>query len=265
MSDKPQPLRSPLLDGPAGQNGKHIVHGFFTRKGGVSEGIYSGLNVGSGSNDVPQLVQENRRRVAETLGVAPDHLITVHQVHSPDVIYVTKPLGTPRPKADAMVTDIPGIAIGALSADCGPVLFADHQAGIIGSAHAGWRGAFTGVLENTIEAMIRLGAKRENIIAVLGPTIGPENYEIGPEFYSEFTGKDPSFAKYFQPSAKDDHKLFDLWAFITDRLTAAGVKAEALRQCTYADEKQFYSYRRTTHRGEPDYGRQIAAIAIVTD
>ncbi|MDT6939091.1 peptidoglycan editing factor PgeF [Brucella pseudogrignonensis] len=265
MTDKPQPLRSPLLDGPAGTNGKRIAHGFFTRKGGVSDGIYAGLNVGSGSNDVPELVTENRRRVAETLGVAPDHLITVHQVHSPDVVYVTEPLSTPRPKADAMVTNIPGIAIGALSADCGPVLFADHQAGVIGSAHAGWRGAFTGVLENTIEAMIKLGAKRENIIAVLGPTIGSDNYEVGPEFYAEFTGKDASFATYFQPSDKEDHKLFDLWAFITDRLAAAGVKADALRECTYADEDQFYSYRRTTHRGEPDYGRQIAAIAIIKD
>jgi len=164
-----------------------------------------------------------------------------------------------------MVTNVPGIAIGALSADCGPVLFADHEAGVIGSAHAGWRGAFTGVLENTIEAMIELGAKRENIVAVLGPTIGPENYEVGPEFYAEFTGKDVSYDKYFQPSGKEGHKLFDLWTFITDRLAKANVKAEALRQCTYANEDQFYSYRRTTHRNEPDYGRQIAAIAIVND
>lgn len=265
MTDKPQPLRSSLLDGPAGSNGKRIAHGFFTRKGGVSNGIYAGLNVGSGSNDIPELVTENRRRVAEALGVASDHLITVHQVHSPDVVYVAEPLSTPRPKADAMVTNIPGIALGALSADCGPVLFADHEAGVIGSAHAGWRGAFTGVLENTVDAMIKLGAKRENIIAVLGPTIGPDKYEVGPEFYAEFTLKDPSFVKYFQPSKKDDHKLFNLWTFITDRLTAAGVKADALRQCTYADEDQFYSYRRTTHRNEPDYGRQIAAITIIRD
>ncbi|URQ75479.1 MAG: peptidoglycan editing factor PgeF [Candidatus Ochrobactrum gambitense] len=263
MTDMPQPLRSPLLDKPAGQAGKRIAHGFFTRKGGVSDGIYAGLNVGAGSDDVAEHVAENRRRVAESLGVEPDHLLTVHQVHSPDVLHVTAPFDSPRPKADAMVTNIPGIALGALSADCGPVLFADHEAGVIGSAHAGWRGAFSGVLENTIDAMIGLGAKRENIVAVLGPTIGPDNYEVGPEFYAEFLSKDPAYARYFRASDKPDHKLFDLWTFITDRLTKAGVQAESLRQCTYADEDQFFSYRRTTHRKEPDYGRQIAAIAIV--
>ncbi len=173
--------------------------------------------------------------------------------------------GAPRPKADAMVTNVPGIAIGALSADCGPVLFADHAAGVIGSAHAGWRGAFTGVLENTVEAMIGLGARRENIVAVLGPTIGPDNYEVGPEFFAEFTARDPAYARYFRPSEKDGHRLFDLWTFITDRLAGAGVQAEALRRCTYAEEDLFYSYRRNTHRREPDYGRQIAAIAIVED
>ncbi len=265
MTDQPQPLRSKLLDGPAAQNGTRIVHGFFTRKGGVSQGIYKGLNVGAGSNDEPEKVTENRRRVAETLGVAPDHLMSVHQVHSPDVVHVTAPFTGERPKADAMVTNVPGLAIGALSADCGPVLFADHQAGVIGSAHAGWRGALTGVLENTIDAMIGLGAKRENIVAVLGPTIGPDNYEVGPEFYSAFLERNPAYTAYFQPSDKPEHKLFDLWTFITDRLSAAGVKAEALRACTYADGEQFYSYRRTTHRKEPDYGRQIAAIAIIND
>lgn len=263
MNEKPQPLRSHLLDGPAGQNGLRVSHGFFTRKGGVSSGIYAGLNVGGGSDDFPENVQENRHRVASYLGVVPDNLLTVHQVHSPDVIPVTEPFGAPRPKADAMVSNVPGIAIGALSADCGPVLFADHQAGVIGSAHAGWRGALTGVLENTINAMIELGAQRENIVAVLGPTIGPDNYEVGPEFYAQFIDKDQTFTTYFKPSAKVDHKLFDLWAFIIDRLTGAGVKAEALRQCTYADEDQFYSYRRATHRNEVDYGRQIAAIAII--
>src|SRR5690606_22908727 len=210
-----------------------------------------------------QHVQINRERVAQYLGVKPDHLLTVHQVHSPDVLLVTKPHDLPRPKADAMVTNIPGIAIGALSADCGPVLFADHQAGVIGSAHAGWRGALTGVLENTINAMIELGAQRENIVAILGPTIGPNHYEVGPEFYAQFIDKDQAFTTYFEPSTKADHKLFDLWAFIIDRLTSAGVKAEALRQCTYANEEQFYSYRRATHRNEADYGRQIAAIAII--
>lgn len=265
LRDIPRPLVSPLLDGPAALNGARITHGFFTRKGGVSEGIYAGLNVGAGSNDDQEKVTENRRRVANFLAVAPDHLMTVHQVHSPDVVHVTAPFTGERPKADAMVTSVPGIAIGALSADCGPVLFADHQAGVIGSAHAGWRGALTGVLENTIEAMIGLGAKRENIVAVLGPTIGPDHYEVGPEFRAEFTAKDPSYTQYFKASGKEGHSLFDLWTFITDRLTSAGVKADCLRQCTYANEDAFYSYRRTTHRKEPDYGRQIAAIAIIAD
>ncbi|PWL17082.1 peptidoglycan editing factor PgeF [Falsochrobactrum shanghaiense] len=263
MTDKPQPLRSAWLEGPAGHNGRRIAHGFFTREGGVSAGTYAGLNVGGGSNDTPECVAENRRRVAETLGVSADHLMTVHQVHSADVLHVTQPFGIPRPKADAMVTDVPGIAIGALSADCGPVLFADHKAGVVGSAHAGWRGAFDGVLENTVEAMIGLGASRENIIAVLGPTIGPENYEVGPEFYGQFITRDPAYTTYFRPSNKEGHRLFDLWRFITDRLTGAGVQADALRQCTYANEDLFYSYRRMTHRNEPDYGRQIAAIAII--
>lgn len=267
MNTKLQPIQSPLLSSePTDGNARaprRIVHGFFTRQGGISEGIYAGLNVGVGSKDDPEAVRENRKRVADYLGVADDHLMTVYQVHSPDVITVTEPFSSPRPKADAMVTNVPGIALGALSADCGPVLFADEQAGVIGSAHAGWRGAFTGVLENTVEAMIALGARRENIVAVLGPTIGPENYEVGPEFYAEFIGKDSSYSKYFTPSDKPDHKMFNLWLFITDRLHQAGVQASALGLCTYANEDQFYSYRRTTHRGEPDYGRHIAAIALV--
>lgn len=262
MSDTPKPLRSPLLDTVDSSADKRIVHGFFTRRGGISTGIYAGLNVGGGSDDVAAHVEHNRQLVAKTLGVAAENLMTVHQVHSPDVLTITAPFQPPRPKADAMVTNVPGIALGALSADCGPVLFADHQAGVIGSAHAGWRGALSGVLENTIEAMINLGAKRENIVAVLGPTIGPDNYEVGPEFYAEFTAKDPSYQSYFRPSSNDEHKMFDLWRFITDRLTAAGIKASALEQCTYAHEDQFFSYRRATHRNEPDYGRQIAAIAI---
>lgn len=262
LSGKPQPLHSELIDGNANPDGKRIVHGFFTRKGGISAGIYAGLNVGGGSNDVPEHVQHNRALVADALGVTVDHLLTVHQVHSPDVLTITTPFQPPRPKADAMVTNVPGIAIGALSADCGPVLFADQTAGVIGSAHAGWRGAFSGVLENTVQAMVDLDATRENIVAVLGPTIGPDNYEVGPEFFAEFTAKDPSYDRYFRASTKPQHHMFNLWLFITDRLTAAGVKASSLQQCTYADEDQFFSYRRATHRNEPDYGRQIAAIAI---
>ncbi|PRD45269.1 peptidoglycan editing factor PgeF [Phyllobacterium phragmitis] len=258
--DRPAPIRSPLLET---GDGKYIVHGFFTRQGGVSQGIYHGLNVGAGSHDEPKNVAENRRRVAHSLGVKPENLLTVHQVHSPDVITVTGRFDGERPKADAMVTNTPGIALGALSADCGPVLFADIEARVIGSAHAGWRGAIGGILENTVEAMIALGADRSRIVAVLGPTIGPENYEVGPEFFAEFIAKNASYAHYFSPSRQENYKMFDLWSFILDRLKASGVNADALKKCTYADEAQFFSYRRTTHRNEADYGRQISAIAIV--
>ncbi|MFK4823626.1 peptidoglycan editing factor PgeF [Paenochrobactrum sp. BZR 588] len=259
---KPQPQQAAQLEKTGSQSGQTIVHGFFNRVGGISEGIYAGLNVGTGSNDNQDHVAENRRLVADFLGVKPENLITVHQIHSPDVVKVTEPLSSPKPQADAMVTNVPGLALGALTADCGPVLFADHQAGIIGAAHAGWRGALGGVLENTIAAMIELGASRENIVAVLGPTIGPENYEVGTEFYQKFLQQNKDFAKYFTPSVKQDHYMFNLWRFITDRLEKAGVQATALEECTYADQKRFFSYRRTTHRAEPDYGRQIAAIAI---
>ncbi|CAN7338690.1 peptidoglycan editing factor PgeF [Phyllobacterium sp. LjRoot231] len=258
-SDKPAPLRSSLLGSPEKDR---IAHGFFTRKGGVSDGIYRGLNVGSGSNDDQDRVKENRRRVAESLGAPLSHLVTVHQVHSPDVVTVTAPLGGDRPQADAMVTATPGIVIGALSADCGPILFADTEAKVVGAAHAGWRGAIGGILENTVDAMIALGARRNRIQAVLGPTIGPDNYEVGGEFYDQFVGTDPSYRTFFRDSANNGHKMFDLWAFITTRLERTGVKASGLQQCTYADEEQFFSYRRTTHRKEADYGRQISAITI---
>ena len=176
VDTKPEPLRSPLL---AKAEARGIRHGFFTRIGGVSQGIYQGLNIGVGSNDDPALVRENRRRVAEWMGVTPDSLLSVYQVHSPDVIVATGPFSGSRPQADAIVTDRPGLAIGASSADCGPVLFADPEARVIGAAHAGWKGALTGVLENTVDAMEKLGAARERIIAALGPSIGPENYEVG--------------------------------------------------------------------------------------
>ena len=196
---QPDPLRSPLLDRAASAG---IRHGYFTRTGGVSEGIYRGLNTGTGSNDDPGRVAENRRRAARWLGVEADHLLTVHQIHSPDVIVAREPFAGARPKADAIVTDRPGIAVGASSADCGPVLFADADARIVGAAHAGWKGAFTGVLENTIAAMERLGAKRERIVAVLGPSISAANYEVGPEFVSRFVEADKDNARYFTPSAK---------------------------------------------------------------
>lgn len=237
-------------------------HGYFTRVGGVSDGIYRGLNIGMGSSDDQTLVAENRRRVADWMGVPADHLLTAHQVHSPDVVVARQPFAGPRPKADAIVTDRPGIAVGASTADCGPVLFADAEARIIGAAHAGWKGAFTGVLENTILAMEGLGARRDRIVAVLGPSIGPDNYEVGPEFVARFVEADGENIGYFRPSANPGHSMFDLNRYTIDRLRKAGVTAEGLGRCTYAEEDLFYSYRRTTHRKEADYGRQVSAIVL---
>ncbi|NGN41340.1 peptidoglycan editing factor PgeF [Mesorhizobium sp. CGMCC 1.15528] len=253
------PIRSALL-GEAETKG--IRHGYFTRVGGVSNGIYEGLNIGSGSNDDQSLVRENRRRVAAWMGVDVDSLLSAHQIHSPDVIVAREPFSGARPKADAIVTDRAGIAIGATTADCGPVLFADADAKVIGAAHAGWKGAFTGVLENTITAMEGLGAKRERIVAVLGPSIGPDNYEVGPEFVARFVEVDGENARYFAPSKTPAHAMFDLNLYTVDRLLKAGVNAERLDRCTYAEEGLFYSYRRSTHRKEADYGRQISAIIL---
>lgn len=258
----PEPLRAPALDRLASAG---IRHGYFTRIGGVSDGIYGSLNTGTGSADEPQCVQENRRRVADWMGVAPDRLLTAYQIHSPDVIVAREPFPGDRPKADAIVTDRPGLAVGASSADCGPVLLADGQARVIGAAHAGWKGAFTGVLENTVSAMIRLGARRENIVAVLGPSIGAANYEVGPEFVERFTAGIPENERYFQPSSRPGHAMFDLNAYTVDRLAATGVTAEALYRCTYAEEDLFFSYRRSTHRAEPDYGRHVSAIVLESD
>jgi YfiH family protein len=255
----PEPLRSARLDA-ARRSG--IRHGFFTRKGGVSSGIYAGLNVGAGSGDDRASVAENRARVARWMGVAPDALVSVHQIHSLDALVVTGPWGAERPKADAMVTATPGIAIGVLAADCGPVLFADPQARVVGAAHAGWKGALTGVLESTVAAMEGLGAKRSNIVAELGPSISGRNYEVGPEFVARFAEASPGNGRYFKPSPRPGHAWFDLNRYTVDRLNAAGVKADFLDRCTYADEEDFYSYRRATHRGEPDYGRQISAIVL---
>ena len=256
---KPDPIRSNLL---ASAEAGGIRHGYFTRIGGVSQGIYEGLNIGTGSDDDQSLVTENRRRVAEWMGVAPDRLLTAYQIHSPDVIVATGPFAGDRPKADAIVTNRPGIAVGASSADCGPVLFADPEARVVGAAHAGWKGAFTGVLENTIVAMEGLGARRERILAVLGPAISAASYEVGPEFVERFLEADDANARYFAPSETAGHSMFDLNLYTVDRLKRAGVSAEMLGLCTYREEDLFYSYRRTTHRKEADYGRQISAIAL---
>jgi YfiH family protein len=196
------------------------------------------------------------------MGVAPDSLVSVHQVHSPDVVVVTEPWDAERPKADGLVTAKPGVAIGVLAADCGPVLFADAEARVVGAAHAGWKGALTGVLESTVAAMEGLGARRENIVAELGPSISARNYEVGPEFVARFVAASPANKRYFMPSPKPDHAWFDLNRYTVDRLDAAGVKADFLDRCTYAEEANFYSYRRATHRGEADYGRQISAIVL---
>jgi polyphenol oxidase len=252
-------LQAPSLSELAG-----IRHAFFTREGGVSDGVYASLNGGPGSNDVPVRVVENRARMAAALGVAPDCLLTAYQIHSPDVVTVERPWGAQeRPRADAIVTRARGLAIGVTTADCGPVLLADEKAGVIGAAHAGWRGAATGVLEATIAAMEHCGADRARIVAALGPMIRQENYEVGPEFISRFQAEDAANARFFRPSARPDHALFDLAGYIAARLAAAGIHhVEDLGHCTYADPRRFFSYRRSTHRREPDYGRHINAIAL---
>lgn len=256
----PDPVRSVILD-TACADGR-IAHGFFSRAGGVSEGLYRGLNVGLGSNDDRSRVVENRARVCAWFDFGPDRLVTVHQVHSPHVHVATHGNRADRPEADAIVTATPGLVIGVLSADCGPVLLADAQAGVIGAAHAGWRGAFDGVLENTVSAMETLGADRRRIVAALGPSISQPNYEVGPEFINRFLERDTSHGDYFKQSSKPAHALFDLRQMTLDRLRRAGLTADMLPDCTYADEQAWYSYRRATHRNEPDYGRQISAIAI---
>jgi len=241
-----------------------VRHGFFSRAGGVSEGLYESLNIGLGSSDARERVMENRARVAAALGVAADRLVTPYQIHSPDAVVV----GAPWPagegaRADAVVTATPGLAVGVSTADCGPVLFADAAAGVVGAAHAGWRGALRGVLEATIEAMEGLGAERGRITAALGPMISADAYEVGPEFVSRFLEADAGNAAYFVRSERAGHAMFDLPAYVAARLAAAGIGAvEDLALCTYADEARFFSFRRATHRGEPDYGRLVSAIAL---
>ncbi|ETA50209.1 peptidoglycan editing factor PgeF [Ponticoccus alexandrii] len=235
-------------------------HGFFTRRGGASSGIFAGLNCGPGSSDQAEIVSINRTRVAEAMGVAPGALSSVHQVHSADVVTLTEPLSG-KPKADAMVTATPGLALAVLTADCQPVLFADAGAQVIGAAHAGWRGARDGVLEATVEAMVALGATRGSIRAVIGPSISQRAYEVGPEFLEDFMVEDPDNSRFFA-GGEGDRMLFDLPAYGLAKLRAAGVEAEWTRHCTYADEDRFYSYRRSTHRKEADYGRLISAIRI---
>lgn len=237
-----------------------VQHGFFTRKGGASSGIFRGLNCGTGSSDQSDIVRINRARVAEAMGV--EALNAVHQYHSADVVTVTDPLGQAKPKADALVTNVPGQALSILTADCQPVLFSDPEAKVIGAAHAGWRGALAGVLEATIEAMVALGATRGDIRATVGPTISQKAYEVGPEMLDEFIAEDPENTRFFAQGQGDRYQ-FDLPAYGVHRMRAAGIgDANWIRHCTYSDEERFFSYRRTTHAKEADYGRLISVIRL---
>ncbi|MGI9400432.1 MAG: peptidoglycan editing factor PgeF, partial [Rhizobiaceae bacterium] len=229
-----------------------IVHGFYTRQGGVSTGIYRGLNAGLGSGDNKVAILQNRALITENLGFADAFLATPHQIHSSDALIVENPweIGI-RPKADGVVTDNPGIVIAILTADCGPILFADKKTGIIGACHAGWKGALSGIIENTISKMEELGADRENISAVLGPTISKDSYEVGPEFVQKFSEDDEDNDRFFSPSQNKDHSYFDLPEYIMSKLKQAEVEGEWTGHCTYLHDADFYSYRRTTHRGEP--------------
>ncbi|SDF10308.1 peptidoglycan editing factor PgeF [Limimaricola pyoseonensis] len=237
-----------------------LRHGFFGRAGGASSGVFAGLNCGLGSSDQIEAVRINRSRVAAAMGVTPDTLVGVHQVHSADVVAVDGPQD--RVRADAMVTATPGLALSILTADCQPVLFADTGAGVIGAAHAGWKGALNGVLEATVEAMIDLGARREAIHAAIGPTISQRCYEVGPELLEAFMAEDPEAARHFA-QGEGDRLLFDLPGFGLRRLRGCGIaSAEWTRHCTYSDPARFFSYRRSTHAREADYGRLIAAIRL---
>jgi polyphenol oxidase len=241
--------------------GLPVRHGFFTRKGGASSGVFAGLNCGLGSTDQTEIVTINRARVADALGVPAGHLLTVHQCHSAQVVTVNAPFSI-RPEADAMVTATPGLALGILTADCQPVLFADLVAGVIGAAHAGWRGVASGVLEATIDAMETLGAQRKRVVAVIGPTISQPNYEVGPEFHATFVAKSAANKRFFATGA-GDRLLFDLPGFGLARLQAAGIgHAEWTGHCTYDDAQRFYSFRRSTHAHAADYGRLISAIRL---
>jgi hypothetical protein len=245
------------------KNLRSISHGFFGRKGGVSSGIFTSLNCGPGSGDDRANVIENRRRVADAL--APDApLLTLYQIHSAEAVTVTEPWNIGEgPKADAMATNVPGIVLGILTADCAPVLFADAEARVIGAAHAGWKGALGGVTDSTIVAMEKLGARRDRISAAVGPCISQANYEVGPEFRERFLESDAMLARFFIPSNRPEHFRFDLEGFVAQRLEAAGfANVERVSACTYAAEEDFFSYRRAAHRDEKDYGRQVSAIVL---
>ncbi len=254
-------MTAPLLEILTAPALSPLRHGFFTRKGGASSGVFRGLNCAPGSSDQAEAVSINRARVADALGLTPDRLVSVHQVHSAAVVTVTGPLAE-RPHADAMVTATPGLALTVLTADCQPVLLADARAGVIGVAHAGWRGALAGVLEATVAAMTALGADAGRIVAVIGPTISQRAYEVGPELLDAFTAEDAANTRFFA-AGRGDRMQFDLPSFGLARLRAAGVgHAEWTRHCTYSQPELFFSYRRATHDGAADYGRLISAIRL---
>ena len=251
-------LGSPLLSAIPG-----LRHGFFTREGGVSDGIYTSLNGGLGSQDDPGYVAENRRRMAEQMGVTPEHFLSAHQIHSPDAVVATGPLdGASRPRADAIVTRVQGLAVGVTAADCGPILLVDPNARVIGAAHAGWKGALSGILESTVGAMEKLGAEPSGIVAAIGPLIRQHSYEVGGEFVERFVQADAENGLFFISSEREGHAMFDLAGFIRMRLENAGVlMIDDIGVDTYSDER-CYSYRRSVHLGEPDYGRHVHAIAL---
>jgi polyphenol oxidase len=241
-----------------------LAHGFFTRLGGVSQGVYASLNAGVGSRDAPEAVTENRTRAAAALGVKPERLTVPYQIHSSDAVAVSEPWAPDaRPRCDALVTATPGLALGVTGADCGMILLADQSAGVIGAAHAGWKGALAGVIEATVAAMERLGARRGDIAAALGPCIGPASYEVGQEFVAAFAAAGDSPARHFTPGRRAGRSMFNLNAYIAERASRARVgRFEDLGLDTYADERRFFSYRRATHRKEPDYGRLMSAIVL---
>lgn len=251
-------IRVAALDAPS------IRHGFFTREGGVSSGIFASLNCSLSSGDDPASIAENRRLALAQLGLPSDRLVTCHQVHGAEVVIVEQPwLHEQRPRADAMVTRQKSLALGILTADCGPVLFADAEAGIIGAAHAGWRGALTGVVEATIAAMLREGASLQRLCAAVGPCIGFNSYEVGPEFPAPFLAQSPDHARFFRAAPRAGHHLFDLGSYIRARLVAAGLRQiDAAGGDTAAEANRFFSWRRTSLAGERRFGHQLSAICL---
>jgi len=254
---EPRPITHPLLDR-AG-----VRHGFFTREGGVSTGLYEGLNTGLGSNDDPVAVAENRRRVAATLGGGPDDLAACYQIHSAITRVADGPWRGDRPEGDAVVSATPGVICAVLTADCAPVLLADAEAGVVGAVHAGWKGALGGVVQSAVTAMQSLGARPERMVAVVGPCIAQASYEVGIDFMERFEHADPGSGRFFAPSPSPAHRMFDLPGFVLWRLEQAGVSdAARTGHDTCADEAVFYSNRRAFHRGEPDFGRLMSAIRL---